>query len=401
MVDGTDTTPASPGASAPPADDLEAKKRAAAAETANIVQQRDASWAKEKAGIAGGIAGAAGIKPPNYPAVPPLPPQETTSPAEAWGSLAMLAAAIGGPKSRTHATTAMNAAADVLKGFHQGDLERNQQAIERWKIANGNLMQNMNYQMDIYKAVMAGQGRSVSEMLALSREDRLQASADAAAYSRSFHDDLMTHKLEMGDWNGAVKLLQDREKVYEGLLKQSGRVDDAIDLMQRLDELRNSDEYKKASVTDKYGMEYGLLKQVAPFMDVRGKGSKQDLQIAQQVYKTTYAPGGVLATDAPKFDDWYKNDWPNWDGGAQMSNGVAPGMLDPVAPKDKKKWVWKNPADGKTYRYKGTGDYHKEENWEALPDAAPAQPAQPASNPPPSNAVVPDQSSSRAAGWGS
>jgi len=76
------------------------------------------------------------------------PPPVQTNPAQAWGSAAMMVAALGGLMTRNHATNAMNAAAGVMNAFHQGDLEQSQQEFQRWQVSNENMQKMFKFQMD-------------------------------------------------------------------------------------------------------------------------------------------------------------------------------------------------------------------------------------------------------------
>ena len=127
--------------------------------------------------------------------------------------MAMVAAAVGGLLTRTHATTALNAAAAVINGFHDRDLEKTQQSLDRWKAANQNTIASMNYQMDIYKAILGNQYKNFMMDMSITREKRMQAAADLHAASISLHDSVLRQKLEAGDFAGATKHLQDQEKV--------------------------------------------------------------------------------------------------------------------------------------------------------------------------------------------
>ncbi len=53
--------------------------------------------------------------------LPPKPEMKNTDPVEAWGSIAMVFAALASSRVRNHASTAMNAAAAALKGIQQKD----------------------------------------------------------------------------------------------------------------------------------------------------------------------------------------------------------------------------------------------------------------------------------------
>ena len=110
---------------------------------------------------------------PKFPEMQPLPPppkREDTPPIEAWGSLAMLAAALGGAKSRLHATTALNAAGAALQGIHQRDEEKFKDEMERWKIATDNTQRMQSYEIETYKAIMAQRAQTFNEFLKLDRD---------------------------------------------------------------------------------------------------------------------------------------------------------------------------------------------------------------------------------------
>ena len=94
---------------------------------------------------------------PKFPPMEPLPPepkQENTPPMEAWGSIAMLAAALGGAFTRTHATTALNAAGAAMQAIHQGDEEKFKHQMETWKIAAENQQRMQTYEIETYRAII-------------------------------------------------------------------------------------------------------------------------------------------------------------------------------------------------------------------------------------------------------
>ena len=92
---------------------------------------------------------------PRAPELTPPPVAQSTDPLHQWGSIAMIVAGLGSLLTRSHATTALNAAAGVMKGFHQNDLEAANTAFQEWKVANENTTKMANYELQAYKAMMA------------------------------------------------------------------------------------------------------------------------------------------------------------------------------------------------------------------------------------------------------
>lgn len=84
----------------------------------------------------------------HVPVSTPPPAPKQTNPLEAWGSMAMMVAVMGGLMTRGHATTALKAATGVLDAIHKGDIEQSQAEFERWKAANENMQQTFKFQMD-------------------------------------------------------------------------------------------------------------------------------------------------------------------------------------------------------------------------------------------------------------
>lgn len=90
------------------------------------------------------------LKPPQYQPIP-SPTVKSTDPKTIWSSSAMWLAGLGSLMARQPLTTAMNAAAMAIKGFHEGDQEAAKQALETWKIANENYNKAFDYEMSTYK----------------------------------------------------------------------------------------------------------------------------------------------------------------------------------------------------------------------------------------------------------
>jgi len=298
--------------------------------------------------------------PPKNEDLPPPPVMKNTDPVNVWGSLAMLAAAIGGARTHTPAITALNAAAEVMKGVHEGDKENYDQAFERWKAANDNLLKSMTYQVNIYKAIMSGGLGMAKVGIAQENADTRVDVAELAAQSRSFGNDRLTQLLEMRDIEGAQKMIEDMEKTKIKLEQEAGKVGESKALTDQLSELHQSEEYRGASSYTKLKMDIDALQTVAPHLNDRGSGSDKDRKLAKLVYDQEYKdpsqPNG-RKVDAPDPDKWYKETWPSekYDSPLHKPETAAP-ALAPGA-------VVSHP-DGSHTKLKEGGDPDKPEDWE-------------------------------------
>lgn len=86
--------------------------------------------------------------------LPPKPQPKSTDPIDAWGSIAMVFAGLASLKVRSHATTAMNAAAAGLNAFKQKDKEAADQAFKEWEVATKNTIEMAHFQQDAYKTLL-------------------------------------------------------------------------------------------------------------------------------------------------------------------------------------------------------------------------------------------------------
>ena len=86
--------------------------------------------------------------------LPPKPEFKNTDPMEAWGSVAMVFAALASAKVRNHASTAMNAAAATMKAYQQKDADAYNRAFEDWKVASKNALDLANFQQHAYDELL-------------------------------------------------------------------------------------------------------------------------------------------------------------------------------------------------------------------------------------------------------
>ena len=95
------------------------------------------------------------LKAPTPQEIPYKAPNPT-SPAEQWGSMAMLFAMLGSMFTRNPAVTALNAAAAAMNGFNQKDEAAAKQSLEEWKVANSNMLKAVEFQQKAYEDALKG-----------------------------------------------------------------------------------------------------------------------------------------------------------------------------------------------------------------------------------------------------
>ena len=122
------------------------------------------------------------------------PPKPTSLP-EQWGSFAMIFAMLGSMFTRNHATTALNAAAAAMNGFKQGDKEAAELAYKNWQTASENMRKSQEYQNKHYDEIMKNIRERRAEGKAIRQEELTAARAEMTAAATSFRDDVMVTAL--------------------------------------------------------------------------------------------------------------------------------------------------------------------------------------------------------------
>jgi hypothetical protein len=255
-----------------------------------------------------------GAFPGMVPQSPP-PKSESTSPVDAWGSMAMLAAALGGMKSRFHATTALNAAAGVLQGIHKRDQEDFQKKWDTWKIAAENATRIQNYEIEAYRAAMQRTNMDINNFYKMSSVDQRNVAAELHAQALAMQNDRLKEQVEHQKWDEIFKEQQSREKAAEESKKE-------------FDRLNN---FHTAS------QDY-----------VAQKGAGVDVGDFEKDFLPKYYP------EVAKAHGYKAPEAPAATGGAQPAAASAPHERTFTD------------SGGVTRRYKGTGDYDDEKNWEIV-----------------------------------
>lgn len=250
---------------------------------------------------------------------PPPPKQQDTSPVDAWGSMAMLAAALGGAKSRFHATAALNAAAGVLQGIHKHDQEEFKKKFEEWRVAADNANRIQNYEIEAYRAALQRTGMDLNNFYKMSTLEQRNAAADLRAQAIAMQNDRLKQQIDHQRWDEIFREQQARERAAENSQKEYDRLHDT------------------------------------------GK--------AIQEYNNTFYVGGVLkdpSTQPPPYEQWLREHHPDTARALGFKDPTAPSASaaapSPAAPNER---TFKD-KDGNTLRYKGTGDYDDRKNWEIV-----------------------------------
>ena len=140
---------------------------------------------------------------------PPQPTVQSTDPKTVWASSAMVLAAIGSMFTRQPLTTAMNAAAQVLTAYHEGDQAKANAAFATWKVANENYVKAFTIQNDAYNQVRDHIGKLEELTFTQAEAAKKDAIAQTDALSHAFNDYAM---LNLREWDDKVRLMELREQ---------------------------------------------------------------------------------------------------------------------------------------------------------------------------------------------
>jgi hypothetical protein len=173
------------------------------------------------------------FKPPELPKIPPKPQQQQTTPIDAWGSAAMVFAALAPMFVRSHATTAMNAAANAMKGIQQRDEAQTKYNFEVWKQETQNAIDMSNFQWKSYEALMGNLKFEAGVVKDMSEEKRKTLEGEVKALNFAFQnagaiEAYKQNGLEgVADFNKTFK--NSSVKLQEEMLKVQGMVKKAQD----------------------------------------------------------------------------------------------------------------------------------------------------------------------------
>ena len=124
------------------------------------------------------------------------PPPKETPMEQQWGSAAMAVAALGGFLTRSHATTALNSMAGVMKAYHEGDMQRYQQQYAQWKAQHDTLIKSATMEAHAYEAALK---------LAATKPD--EARAMLTAQTAAYRQDLANMYFNTGQTEAGLQVL--------------------------------------------------------------------------------------------------------------------------------------------------------------------------------------------------
>ena len=148
------------------------------------------------------------LTPPKFQPIPP-PTVQPTDPKQIWGSAAMFIAAFGGLLTRQPMTTALNAAAGVIKAYQANDQAAANQAFQTWKVASDNAVKAADFEQKAYDEALASIDRRTN---ALDREGAAQVREAVAKFqgvAAAMHNDLALQVAQSGDIRSIFNFTED------------------------------------------------------------------------------------------------------------------------------------------------------------------------------------------------
>lgn len=154
------------------------------------------------------------------------PQPKPSDPAEAWGSMAMAVAALGGLLTHTPLTTAFNAMGGVLNAYKQNDQAKAQQEFEHWRVAHEAAGKLADMEMKAYGEILKSTDphRQLAALQAQAAAFKNQAILDAT--NRGDHEEAM--RLITGHANAVsgmqkIEMLQDPKNDNQLYLMRSSK----------------------------------------------------------------------------------------------------------------------------------------------------------------------------------
>lgn len=181
---------------------------------------------------------------PDMPAGPNIPPAlfqpppqpKPYDPIKAWGSVAMLVAGIGSLLTRSHLTTALNAASDVMNAYKANDAAAANAAYQTWQASTANALKLYQFESEQYDKILA----------AAAVEGRTKAQADAAtgaqimAWSKAFKNPGAYQAYLTGGVQGFIDYTQKTRAGFAALANTSQDLDDFQNEMTAYDQLKKA-----------------------------------------------------------------------------------------------------------------------------------------------------------------
>lgn len=245
------------------------------------------------------------MKPPEL-ALPPKPEYKNTDPVDAWGSMAMVFAALASTKVRNHASTAMNAAAAALKGIQQKDKDAFDQQFKTWETETKNAIDLANFQQRSYDELLKDVEHKENLAATMGSEQDRATEAKIRTLSQALQDPAAIAALDHGGLPEMVKLQETRDrqaKEFElrklGMSKQGERAGEAL----AANTVKDDPKFKEAMAKGDLATAYGLLAEVAPmtFGPMAEKALKDKADTDLKQHKDEESAAGQASQ---AFDRW-------------------------------------------------------------------------------------------------
>ncbi|MDE2096652.1 MAG: hypothetical protein KGL39_05340 [Patescibacteria group bacterium] len=238
--------------------------------------------------------------------LPPKPEAKNTDPVEAWGSTAMVFAALASFAVRGHATAAMNAAAAAMKGIQAKDKEITDQNFKEWEAQTKNAIDMANFQQNAYKTLLDTVQHKEDMAFKIGDAADRATEAKIRAVSAALQDPAMTAALDHGGIEEAAKLQTQREKTAQDFKERQLAVSKQM-LQYNKDQaafvVMQSDEFKQAQ---KDGDTVKMMELLAPtdpakFTPMVEKARNDKVKEVEAAQKEEDSAAGQAKR---RYDDW-------------------------------------------------------------------------------------------------
>jgi len=179
------------------------------------------------------------FKPPDTPKLPPKPAPSETTPLDAWGSAAMVFAALAPMFVRSHATTAMNAAGNALKGIQQKDAEQTKYNLDVWKQETQNAIDLSNFQWKSYDALIGNLKFEAGLVKDITQEERAKIEGDVQALNFAFQNAGAIRAYKENGLKGVADFNQKQKEITSNVQQKT------IELQKLIDETQDHATAKK------------------------------------------------------------------------------------------------------------------------------------------------------------
>lgn len=227
----------------------------------------------------------------------PQPVAKSTDPLHIWGSAAMTMALLGGLLTRQPLTTALGAAAGVMKAYKQGDQEAANAQYQTWKASMDNAMKLYDYQIRSYERIMSNVDRREHEIETEGHNRDIEIMAQVHALGQAYGNAAIIntrnvaearHVIDSATWN------------YNTLLGAQAKMDKMHAAEAAIAELKQDPKFIAADAYHKAIMINDVYKGKDP------EGYQEAAQAAQAKYKVQVAQATAAVKAANNAYDKYK-----------------------------------------------------------------------------------------------